>query len=678
MNLDTTSAQAQFQKAVALHQQGLLAQAQACYEAILTQYPQHFDTLHLSGVCAAQAGNASQGIQLMRRALDINSQHPICQYNYGNALSVQQQSEAALAAYNQAISIYPQYVEAYYSRGLILVGLKQYQLALEDYKTALSLRPDFAEVHLSCGNLWYALEQYEAAVASYDRAIHYKADFVSAFYNRGNALQACKQREAALMSYQAATRLKPDYVEAYFNQGVVLGELKRFADALACYEQALILQPDYAEAHCGRGLILQAQNQLQQALDCYSVAIQIRPDYAQAYSNRGTVLADMGKPQAALQDYQRALQLQPDNVETFSNQGSALFQLGDIDGALASYNQALAIDPQAPNAHWNRALMWLIKGEFALGWSEHEWRWQRETFTSPKRNFTQPLWLGETVISGKTLLLHTEQGMGDSLQFCRYVPFLKPLGAKLILEAERPLVTILNSLDGALTVLEKGQALPAFDYHCPLLSLPLACGTRSPEVVPADVPYLFASPSKIEVWHEKLGTKTKPRVGLVWNGGRHLNQPKLSSINARRDISFELIARLNRPDIDFYSLQKGEPAESELITTHARHWQGDNFHVLTQDIHDFSDTAAFIYHLDLVIAVDTSTAHLTGAMGKPVWLLNRFDSCWRWLLERDDSPWYPTMRLFRQPQAGDWDSVINAITNALEKWLKDQVITHGN
>ena len=762
--------QVQFQQALTLHQQGQLGQARSCYQAILAQYPQHFDTLHLLGVCEAQAGHLEQAVKMMHHALLVNPQHPVCQYNYGNALRAQQQMEAALSAYNRAIALKTDYWEAYYNRALLNASLGKWQEALVDYKLVLKQSPHWVEVWCSCGDALQMLGKLSEALNCYDHAITIKPDFVVAYYNRGNALQALGQSENALQSYTQALALAPNYSAAHFNCGVVLAHLERweqslqhyqkaiqldpkyskaylgaglvyqaqqqFADAQQQYQRALAIQPDFVEAHCnlaavlrmqnllgealqhysqviniqpdcadaycGRGLVWQEQEQYMPAIADYQQAINLKPDYAEAYSNLGNAYTGLGRihealachnqaitlnpnlPEAysnrgntlkelnqlveAVDSYQHAIRLRPNYVNAHSNLGWTWHELRQIDKALESYNRALSIDPHAPEVHWNRALTYLLKGDFANGWQEYEWRWQRDTFTSPKRNFTQPLWLNQCSITGKTLLLHTEQGIGDSLQFCRYAPLLQASGIKVLLEAERPLMEILNLGDGV-TVLEKGQKLPHFDYHSPLMSLPLACGTSTLADIPARVPYLFAPLTKIQAWQTRLGKKSKPRVGLVWSSGVRPGQMRLLTVNSRRNLPFALIAQLNRPDIDFYSLQKGEPAESMLSAEKQQYWAGDNLHVLTTQLHDLSDTAALIMNLDLVISVCTSVTHLSGALGQMTWTLLPFSADWRWLLERDDSPWYPTMRLFRQPQAGDWDSVITHVQQALDSWL---------
>jgi hypothetical protein len=333
-----------------------------------------------------------------------------------------------------------------------------------------------------------------------------------------------------------------------------------------------------------------------------------------------------------------------------------------LDEALTGYDRAIAIKPDFAAAYNNRAYTRLLSGDFENGWLDHEWRWRNELGASAKdkRHFAQPLWLGNYSLRGKTILLHSEQGFGDSLQFCRYVDEVADLGATVVLEVPKPLASLLASLDGASQIVVQGDALPAFDCYCPLLSLPLAFKTTL-STVPAHIPYLKSRPEKLLFWKEKLGSKRGPRVGLVWSGGFRPNLPAFWPGNSRRNIPLAKLAPLKHPDMEFYSLQKGQPAESELAELVSRGWDGPELIDFSSSLNDFADTAALIENMDLVISVDTATAHLAGALGKPVWILNRFDTCWRWLLDRTDSPWYPTARLYRQPRSGDWDSVVERV-----------------
>jgi hypothetical protein len=302
---------------------------------------------------------------------------------------------------------------------------------------------------------------------------------------------------------------------------------------------------------------------------------------------------------------------------------------------------------------------------FEQGWRQFEWR-KRLDAPLGLRRYPQPVWLGAEDIAGKTLFIHWEQGFGDTIQFCRYAKLAQARGAKVVLSVQQPLVALLKELSPTIRIIGPGEVPAEFDYHCPLLSLPLALGTTV-STIPAAIPYLKSNAEKSLAWKERLGEKNKPRVGLVWSGGFRPNQTEAWNFNSRRDIPLAKLAVLKNPDIAFYSLQKGEPAESELAELIRDRWDGPDIIDFTSGLHDFSDTAALMANLDLIISVDTSTAHLAGALGKPVWILNRFDTCWRWFLQRADSPWYPTVKLYRQEKAGRWDDVVEQIKTDLTR-----------
>jgi tetratricopeptide (TPR) repeat protein len=658
------------QQAVALHQRGDLARAQGIYEEVLRIQPQHFDALNLLGVIAGQTKNFERAVALFGEAIEVNPANAAVYCNRGAALKELKQLHAALASYDRALALKADYAVAHYNRGNVLRELNQPDDALASYGRAITIKADYAEAHYNRGLVLQELEQFESALASYDRAIAIRPNYADAHYNRGLALQALRQHESALSSYDRAIAIKPEFADAYSNRGIALRELKRLEAALASHDRAIAIQPDCTKAYCNRGVILKDMRQFDAALACYDQAIAIEPEYAEACTNRGVVLKELGRFEAALASHNQAIAIKPDCAEAYSNRGVLLYELTQVDAALASYNQAIAIKADYARAYENRAYAFLLSGDLGNGWSDYEWRSKHDDGSSCVQigHFAEPLWLGKESIAGKTILLHGEQGLGDRIQFCRYAKLVAAMGATVILEAEGQLKDLFTRVDGVSRVVERGGALPHLDYQCPLLSLPLAFKTTL-STIPADVPYLKSSPEKIRYWGELLGDRTKLRVGLVWSGGFRPDQPELASVNGRRNIPLAKLASLNHADIEFFSLQKGQPAESELAGLIAGNWDGPPLVDFTGQLRDFSDTAALIEHLDLVISVDTSTAHLAGALGKPVWILNRFDTCWRWLLDRTDSPWYPTLSLYRQQTVGDWDGVVERVRDDLVQLL---------
>jgi predicted O-linked N-acetylglucosamine transferase (SPINDLY family) len=464
----------------------------------------------------------------------------------------------------------------------------------------------------------------------------------------------------ALASFDRVLVMQPDHLEARNNRGLVLQELKRLDEALASYDRALTVQPDFAEALYNRGNTLQELERFDEALASYDRALVLRPDYAEVLFNRGGALQKLTRFDEALASYDGALAVRPDHAKALNNRGIVLMELKRRDEALASYDRALNARPDYVEAHWNEGLLRLLTGDFSRGWVKHEWRWKNESLALLKRNFAQPLWLGEDAIDGKTVLLHSEQGFGDTIQFCRYVPLVAACGARVILEVAGQLQELMSSLAGATQVISRGNPLPDFDLQCPLLSLPLAFGTRL-ETIPSTTPYLQIPVQALKAWQERLGPKTRPRIGLVWSGNAAHKNDKNRSIDLR-----SLLPLLDI-EATFVSLQKDvRTADAAVLKEHGDILQfGDA-------LKDFSDTAALISHMDLVISVDTSVAHLAGALGKPVWVLLTYIPDWRWLLDRDDSPWYPTARLFRQDDTRTWDSVIEQVHAALGDFVGNQ------
>lgn len=541
------------------------------------------------------------------------------------------------------------------------------------YEKILKIQPrHFDALHLS-GVIAAQTNDPARAVQLIGKAIGIDPNNAAAYCNQGSAFRELGQLESALACYDRAIAIRPNYAEAYINRSIVQRELRQWDAALESCDQAIAILPNHAEAYCGRGKVFKELKQWDAALASYDRAIALKPNFAEAYSERGIALRELSQWDAALGSYERAIAIDGNHVNAYLNRGNVLKEINELEAALASFNHAISIKADFATAHCNRSTILLLRGDFENGWRDYEWRWKdkHSTVIKQKRNFPQPLWRGGKSLAGKTILLHHEQGLGDTLQFCRYATLVADLGARVILQVPKPLCSLLTSIEGVSQVVAEGEALPAFDTFCPLMSLPLAFGTTL-STIPARVPYVTSATDKTRFWKEKLGEKTRPRVGLVWSGGFRTNRPEVWAVHNRRNIPLAKLVSLKHPEIEFFSLQKGQPAESELADLTSNGWDGPAMIDHASLLHDFSDTAALIELLDLVISVDTSTAHLAGALGKPVWLVNRFDTCWRWLLDRTDSPWYPTARIYRQTQVGDWDDVVERVRKDLP-----QVLTGG-
>ena len=452
-----------------------------------------------------------------------------------------------------------------------------------------------------------------------------------------------------------------------FLYGTAEYQLGNRLEGIALIYQSLQIEPNNPDGYNNIGNALKDMNQFEEAINCYDLAIGLRPNYAHALNNKGVALKELSRFDEAINCYRDAIKFKPDYAEPHNNIANIYATQNKTDEALELYDKAISIDPNYAPSYWNKSLLKLLVGDYKEGWNLYEWRWKYGA-KNLIRDFKKPLWLGEQSLNGKIIFIYAEQGLGDTIQFCRYIKLLENLGAKVIFEVQKPLVKVLQNLEGVHAITTQETPLPEFDFHCPLLSLPLAFKTLTNNI-PNQISYIQADPQKVSAWKEQLGTKTNIRVGLVWSGGFRPDQPELWEVNKRRNLPVELLKLLNIPNIDFYSLQKGEPAESEFKKIDQTSWGGPLIHNYVDQLNDFSDTAALITNLDLVIAVDTSTAHMAAAMGKEVWLLNRYDTCWRWFIDRNDSPWYPTIQIFRQPTPGDWLSVMNEVRSSLENKL---------
>ncbi len=462
------------------------------------------------------------------------------------------------------------------------------------------------------------LRRLATALASYRRAIEIRPENPLAHSNLGLLLDKLNQSEKAISSYQRAIQIKPDLPEAHFLLGNALQKLKRFDQALLCYQRAIDIKPEYAEAHNNLGIALHKLMRLEEAASSYDRAIALKHDYAEAYNNRG----------------------------------KALHSLKQFDGAMASYDRAIEIKPDYSMAHLNKSLLLLLQGQFSLGWELYEWRW-KETETGPApRHFTQRLWLGAEDIKGKTILLHAEQGFGDCIQFSRYTKLLKDRGARLIIEAPKPLVGILKELEGADVIVQAGGKIPPFDFHCPLMSLPLAFKTNE-QNIPSAERYISSDENKREQWSTRLGEKTKPRIGLAWSGSATHSNDHNRSLPLQ-----ELIDKLPE-NLDYISLQK------EVRETDKRALASSCVRDFGYFLSDFTETAALCDLMDVVVCVDTSVAHLAGALGKNTYLLIPHVPDWRWLLDKEYSPWYNSIRLYRQDESRTWTKALARISEDL-------------
>jgi tetratricopeptide (TPR) repeat protein len=534
------------------------------------------------------------------------------QNNLGNALKAQGRLAEAEASYRAALDLAPNSAAAANNLALVLLELGRREAAAALCQSALAAEPDHPAIHFNLANILYTAEDWGAAE-------HH---------------------------YREALRLQPDLMHAYSNLGCLLTGRSRFEEAEACYREAVRLQPGDPDAYKQLGVVLWEREQLAEAEDCYREVLRLKPGTGEAHNNLGAVLMRRRKHEEAELHFRSAIAVLPKDVRVRNNLAVVLRDLDRLEEAEVCSREALQLAPDDDGSHMNLAFTLLQAGRLAEAWPEYEWRRKQ----MPDRGFDRPLWDGGAT-EGRILLIHAEQGFGDTLQFCRYLP-LAAAGRRVVLEIQPPLLSLLAGLPGLERIVAQGDPLPDFDLHCPLISLPHALRTGA-DTMPEAIPYLAADPGRVAAWRPRVAALPGLRVGLVWGGNADYPNDRNRSIALAR---LQPLASVS--GVSFVSLQKGPPANQA---------PPDGLMLIdwTAELHDFGDTAALIETLDLVISVDTAVAHLAGALGKPVWLLNRFDTCWRWAQGSGDKPWYPSLRQFRQPSPGAWDAAIDQMRQAL-------------
>ena len=483
-----------------------------------------------------------------------------------------------------------------------------------------------------------------------------RARAVTELLQYGIQHQTIGRLNEAEAAYRKALSISPRHPDALHLLGMAAFQRGQGEAAVDLIGRAIAEKPQIAMYHYNRGNVLSELGRLGEAIDSYNVARQRKPDFPDLYTGLGLALRAANRLEEAEDSLREAVRRDPGDASLHCNLASLLSDRGRLDDAEAALREAMRLAPDSAEYPFNLGMTQLLAGRLQEGFATYQARWNVPPMVP--RGFKQPLWQGEP-LDGRVLLVHAEQGLGDTLQFCRYMALFHP-DDQVILEAQRPLIRLLGSLPGVKTIVAGGDPLPNFDVHCPLLTLPVAFGTQL-ATIPATIPYLRPDPADVARWRERLAGAVGLRVGLVWAG-----KPDLQEVDRKRSLRFEQVEPiLDLEGITFVSLQKGPAAEKQLaesaFASSVRDW--------TAELGDFADTAALIDMLDLVIGVDTSVIHLAGALGKPVWLLNRFNTCWRWLLDRDDSPWYPTLRQFRQTQPGDWAGVFAQVRVALTEAL---------
>jgi tetratricopeptide (TPR) repeat protein len=706
---------------------GRLPEAEAACRAIVDHSPANVQALHLLGVLAHQTGRNDEAALRLGEAVRLDSSNAEYHYNLGVALQVLGRLDEAITSYGQVLRLQPERAEAHNNLGHALLSLNRFDDAqvcfaealrlLPDYPEALhnrgeglrrqgrpaeavtwlyeavKKRPNFAEAYLSLGRAFQDQGNVDDALAVFQKVLELIPSSVDAHNSVGLMFLRQGHLNAAQNSFELAVRHNAADAEGHNNLGVVLREKKHLDEARACFYRALVINPEFAGAHNNLGRVAEDCGRLEEAAARYRLALCYQPRNAAFHNNLGNALIALSRADEALGCYQQAVRLQPAEPVYFNNLANALTLAGrpeeaevccrqalilrtdfadgrhnlaitlaaqgKFDEALAENEEALRLAPEHPGARNCRALWWLQKGDFARGWPEYEWRWRVPGVR--RREFHKIAWDG-TPLTGRTILLYAEQALGDTIQFIRYAPRVKARGGTVIVECPPPLVHLLRSCAGIDQLVPRGAALPPFDVQTALLSLPGLEGTTL-ECVPADVPYLGADPALVARWRDELARPASFKIGIVWQGSASFAGDSMRSVPLRY---FAALARI--PGVRLFSLQKG--AARNQIRRLARNFTvTDLGSTLDEGGDAFTDTAAVMMNLDLVVSTDTSIAHLAGALGVPVWVVLAIGPDWRWLRAGEACAWYPTMRLFRQTRAHDWDEVFERVAEAVQRAL---------
>lgn len=610
--LNTPEQDPRYSEAVHYHQSGNAKAAMPLYEKLYQRWPYHPHLLASYGTCKMQLGDITGGLPLLEQALHYDSSMAFAKTNRASALS-------SLGRYSEALEAYdglPASADILANRAALLAHMKRYEEALETYQQALELDSTVARYHHDYGSVLALQERHEEALASFNEALRLNPRYAEAYTNQGRMLHQLKRSEEAVISYNAALAIDACNIYAYTGLCSALMELKRYEEARTVIEEALA-QDANKTFYLYQAVILYHLFDYRGALDATGHALALEKDAADAWAHRGYVLMAMRRHSEAR----------------------------------ACYDKALAINPEGNDENWANALLTLSSGDFMSGWPLYEWRWHREEGKHYVESWPKaPKWLGDWSIQGKTLLVLCEQGMGDTLQFCRFIPHLISLGAKVKLVVQKPLVNLLRSLHPEVEVMTNEGGIGGFDFFTPLLSLPMALKITL-NTIPCR-PYLTPPQDMIQHWRDELGVAQRPRIGLAWSGNPN---PKSDH---KRTIPLAQLAPLLSEDADFYVLQRDLRKEDDLTAY-------PNLHHLPEALNGFDQTAALAMNMDSVITIDTSITHLVGALGLPTWVLLPYHACFRWLADRDDSPWYPSLRLFRQPAPGAWEPVVARVVAEL-------------
>ena len=672
-------------KALDHHVAGRIDQAEILYQQVLKVDPTHPIALNQLGTVALQKGNFNAAVGLIALATKHKPDYAEAHNNLASTLLKLGRTEDALKSYRKAIEIKPDYINAYNNLADTLICQGQPDEAVLLLKRALAINCNYHQGHNNLGNALMKLGVPDQAITSYHKAIAIKPDYFEAHNNLGNALVELGLPNDAIASYLKALGIKPDYTEALLNIGAALVKIGELDEAISSFQKVLNSQPDHAEALFSLGIAFAEKDELEEAINYYTKAIrnkpkypaalnnmgnallklqrpdeavtvlkralEMKPSYVEAHNNLGNALKEQNRPEEAIASYCRAICLKPDFAESHCNLGVLFKEIGKLNKAMICFSKALQARPDYAEAEYNLGLAFLLKGNFEKGWKGYASRWKCHPFKKSRRPYDVPFWEGQN-IKNKTLFIYPEQGLGDFIQFVRYIPIISKLGGHIITEVPQSLYELISNTFCNFQIIGPEEIPCHFDLQSTVLELPIMLGTNK-HSIPAPDAYLNPPEKLIQKWSKRLNSYSGFKAGLVWAGDPKHKNDKNRSIDP---VLLAPLMKLN--NIKIFSLQVGHTGEATRVL-------GKEIIDLAPELTSFNETAAAMKNLDVIISVDSSPAHLAGALGCCVWTLLPFMPCWRWMLDSDKTPWYPSMRLFRQTTVNDWSVVIDEVSNAL-------------
>jgi tetratricopeptide (TPR) repeat protein len=639
--------------AIHLHRQGHLDLAQEIYRSIISGNANHFDALHLIGVCYQQQGAPLKAIEFIQKAILTDCSQAPAYNNLGLAQKSLKQFHDAIASFNKAIELKPDYVDALCNLGNLLKDQSCFHEAIQSYQQALLINPNLPDAQFNLGCTLQQLNLFDRAIESYQKTLSLNPSYIQAHINIGSIFHKIGKSLSALDHFQNAADIDPNSYIALLNLGTVQQHLQNHKAAITSFEKAIVINPTFFDAYFNCGNTLLQMGQFEQAIKCFDQALARNQDHADCFFNLGNAYMGLKEYEKAIKCFDQALLLKPELKEAHNHKGVAWHELLNLRFAIDSFKKALNIDPSYADAHLNSAYSFLLNNDYENGFIKYEWRWKVSQNGIDRSQLNIPLWLGKESVNKKIILIYAEQGLGDTIQFIRYINLVAQYGAKVILQIQPLLINVFDPFTLNADIQVIGEPIKSIDFQIPLLSLPLAFNTNL-ENIPVVQKCISIDPMKKMLWGARLGEKKCLRIGLAYSGSASHKDDKERSISLT-----ELLGYLPE-GFDYVCLQK-EILDADLQLIH----HSKKMRQFKNEIIDFSDTAALIDCMDLIISVDTSIAHLAGTLSKPTWLLLAHRPDWRWQLEKNCTPWYSSFELIRQNTRGSWGSVLASVRENL-------------